>query len=104
MAGRPKGLPKTGGRQKGTPNRVTSAVRDAILAAFQKVGGEDYLVKVAREDPRTFCTLLARILPRDVSIDVPGDQPTTIADIALRASERRRAREAEARAAIESGV
>lgn len=28
-SGRPKGIPKTGGRQKGTPNKRTSKMRDA---------------------------------------------------------------------------
>jgi hypothetical protein len=36
MAGRPKGLPKTGGRQKGSLNRVTADVK----ALAQNHGGE----------------------------------------------------------------
>ena len=48
---RPKGLPKTGGRKPGTSNRMTREVREAILRAFDQVGGEDYLVQVARDDP-----------------------------------------------------
>ena len=63
---RPKGLPKTGGRKAGTPNRMTSQVREAILRAFDQVGGEDYLVKVAQDDPKTFCTLLGRLIPAEV--------------------------------------
>jgi len=31
MAGRPKGLPKTGGKVKGTPNKVNTAFREEIL-------------------------------------------------------------------------
>jgi hypothetical protein len=30
---RPKGLPKTGGRQRGTPNKVTTEFREAAAAA-----------------------------------------------------------------------
>ena len=59
--------PKTGGRRKGTPNKVTREVKDAILQAFDKVGGEDYLVRVAEEDPRTVPTLLGKVVPRDVT-------------------------------------
>jgi len=62
--------PKTGGRKRGTPNRVTSAVKDAILRAFEKVGGEDYLVTVAKSDPRTLCALLSRVLPSELRADV----------------------------------
>lgn len=60
---RPKGLPKTGGRKAGTPNRITREVREAILRAFDQVGGEDYLVQVARGGPKTFCTLLGKLVP-----------------------------------------
>ncbi len=56
-----------GGRQKGTPNRLTAEVKQAILNAFDNVGGETYLEKLAVEDPRTFCTLLGKILPRDIN-------------------------------------
>ena len=30
-AGRPKGLPKSGGRKKGTPNRPTASLRDRLI-------------------------------------------------------------------------
>ena len=55
------------GRPEGAKNKVTAAVKEAITNAFEKVGGEDYLVTVAREDPRTFCTLLGKVLPLQVS-------------------------------------
>jgi hypothetical protein len=66
-AGRKKGTPKTGGRQKGVRNHVTTSLRDAIIHAFDTVGGEAYLVRVARSNPTVFCTLLARILPLQLS-------------------------------------
>ncbi len=64
---KPKGSPKTGGRQKGTPNKTSAELRQAILSAFTTVGGVDYLVHVAREDVRTFCTLLGKVLPAEMS-------------------------------------
>lgn len=64
---RPKGSPKLGGRQKGTPNKTSAKVKEAILGAFDKVGGMTYLEKVAREDPKTFCTLLGKVLPTEIS-------------------------------------
>ncbi len=60
---------KTGGRQDGTPNKTTAALKDAILAALETVGGESYLVKVAKENPQVFCTLLGKVLPMQVSGD-----------------------------------
>jgi len=51
------------GRKKGTPNKVTADVKDAILKAFGDVGRDQYLKKVAQDDPRVFCALLGRVLP-----------------------------------------
>lgn len=59
---------KTGGRKSGTPNKLTSDVREAIQGAFVKAGGETYLLRVAEDDPRTFCKLLGMTLPKDVNL------------------------------------
>ncbi|RKY14898.1 MAG: hypothetical protein DRQ55_20195 [Planctomycetota bacterium] len=63
---------KTGGRQKGTPNKTTAAMRDAIFEAFEQVGGVEYLVYIAEEDPRTFCGLLKRLLPSEARAESQG--------------------------------
>ncbi len=60
---------KTGGRQKGTANKNTAALKDAILNVLHRVGGEDYLASVAIADPKTFCTLLGKILPMQIAGD-----------------------------------
>jgi hypothetical protein len=62
-----KGSSKTGGRKRGTPNKITRNVREAILAAFEEAGGVDYLRTVAKEDPKTFCTLLGKTMPTVVA-------------------------------------
>lgn len=51
------------GRPKGMPNKTTQSIKEAIERAFDKLGGTDYLVHVGRNDPRTFCALLSRLLP-----------------------------------------
>ena len=66
------GRPKTGGRKRGTPNKTTASIKDAILRAFEKVGGEEYLAMVAKRDSRTFCSLLGRLLPSEVKTDAGG--------------------------------
>ncbi len=38
MAG--KGNPKTGGRKRGTSNKTTALLKDAILEAAQQAGGD----------------------------------------------------------------
>jgi|TARA_R110002051_G_scaffold29756_2_gene69212 hypothetical protein len=56
---------KYGGRKKGTPNRTTGDMKAAILEAFERAGGADYLTMLAADEPRTFVTLLAKILPSE---------------------------------------
>jgi hypothetical protein len=55
------------GRKKGVPNKLTKDLKEAILHAFDQVGGVDYLQKVAEEDQRTFCTLLGKVLPMQIT-------------------------------------
>ena len=63
-----KGI-KTGGRQKGTPNKMTANVKAAVLEAFDRVGGPAYLEKVAQENPAVFCQLIGKVIPLQVGGD-----------------------------------
>lgn len=54
------------GRKKGVPNKTTAKVKDAIMQAFDMAGGAEYLKKVSQDDPRTFCSLLGRVLPAEI--------------------------------------
>jgi hypothetical protein len=46
-AGRPKGLPKTGGRRKGTPNRATISFRERLAArGYDPI---DELITISRD-------------------------------------------------------
>jgi hypothetical protein len=57
------------GRKKGVPNKLSADVKAAIMEAFNEAGGAKYLRKVARSDPRTFCSLLAKVLLAQVTGD-----------------------------------
>lgn len=81
---------KTGGRQKGTPNRQTALLKDAILqAAIKTGGGKDGLVKYLREraeeNPAAFMTLLGKVLPMQVANDDSGEPFKIINKIELTA-------------------
>lgn len=62
---------KTGGRAKGTPNKVSAILRDAVVKAATDHGrdgeGKDglagYCHKLAASEPRAFASLLGRMLP-----------------------------------------
>jgi hypothetical protein len=47
-----KGQAKTGGRRKGTPNKLNADVKAMILAALHSAGGQRYLVRQAKETLR----------------------------------------------------
>jgi hypothetical protein len=61
--GRPKGQPRTGGRQKGTPNKLSGDLKEMILGALDDAGGRKYLAARAADTPGPFLTLLGKILP-----------------------------------------
>src|SRR3954466_1497404 len=54
---------RRGGRVAGTPNKLTADIKGMILGALDKVGGQEYLARVAVENPAPFLALLGRILP-----------------------------------------
>lgn len=65
-----RNLPKKGpGRPKGSANKITKNIKQAIEEAFNKAGGADYLYTLAQDDPKTFVPLLAKLLPLQVSGD-----------------------------------
>lgn len=73
-----KNLPKKGpGRPKGSANKITKNIKQAIEEAFNNAGGVEYLEKLAKDDPRTFVPLLAKLLP----LQVAGDADNPIAHV-----------------------
>ena len=62
-----KGSAKTGGRQRGTPNKVTAELKDMILQALDNAGGVEYLQKQANDNPAAFLTLVGKVLPMTVN-------------------------------------
>ncbi len=63
---------KTGGRQKGTPNKVTAVLKDAILQSAESAHPEGmaaYLQLQANKNPAAFLTLLGKVLPLTVGGD-----------------------------------
>lgn len=59
------------GRPKGVPNKNTTLLKDAILAAAAKAGGRDglvgYLTKQATDNPQSFLPLLGKVLPMQLT-------------------------------------
>ena len=70
---------KTGGRQRGTPNRFTTFSRALIEDALQELGGSAWLVKLGQEEPVAFAQLLGKLLPRQTNLDTP--KGSTLAEL-----------------------
>jgi hypothetical protein len=64
------------GKPKGTPNKITVALREAILAAGERAGGEEgltgYLTRLAVENSSAYAGLLAKVLPTTLSTPESG--------------------------------
>jgi hypothetical protein len=66
---------KTGGRKKGTSNKLSADIKRKIEEAFNNVGGSKYLEQIAKEHPAAFCTLLGKVLPKQVEQSGPDGGP-----------------------------
>jgi hypothetical protein len=61
---------KFGGREKGTPNKLTKELKDMIRQALEDAGGIEYLVKQANENPNAFLSLVGKLVPLQLSGEV----------------------------------
>ena len=63
--------PRAGmGRPKGSPNKTTKTLKEALLASFETLGGEEWLVSLAESDPKAYASLLGRLVPSEISAEV----------------------------------
>lgn len=72
---------KTGGRKKGTPNRMTADAKEAIRLAAEGAGGVPALTEWARKNPDRFWPLYARLIP-SVAVSAPVVLPSRV-DVVL---------------------
>jgi len=57
----------TGGSRKGIPNKTTVAVKQALIEAFEQMGGVARLAEFAKVEPGEFYKLWVKILPQEIS-------------------------------------
>lgn len=71
MAGRKKGTPKTGGRQKGTPNRTTAEMKGWINELLLR-GRVAFMENLSQTEPKDFCkvylSLMGFVIPKMVAV------------------------------------
>lgn len=63
-------MPRTpgSGRQAGSPNKITTAFKDAVRVAFDDIGGRRAFAAWARENPTEFYRIAARLIPAEVTV------------------------------------
>lgn len=71
------------GRPKGATNKMTRTIKAAIEEAFKKVGGADYLARMADEQPAAFMTLLGKVLPTQLEHSNPDGSMRQITQIKI---------------------
>ena len=57
------------GRQAGSQNKVTKALKEMVLGALDDAGGQEYLATQATKNPAAFLALLGRVLPTTLASD-----------------------------------
>lgn len=69
MAGRPKGQPKSGGREAGTPNKLSTTVRQTVLDVFLKLQADDEnsLEAFAKKYPKEFYLIASKLIPQEIT-------------------------------------
>lgn len=87
--GNPK--PKNSGRKKGTPNKLTSDIKDMVFNALndQRVGGEEEFIRWIIKSNRNreiFYSWLMRMLPSNVSMEHSGSIKTELSMMDLKES------------------
>lgn len=60
------------GRPKGVPNKMSTTVKENVLAVFEQLGGVQHMAEWAVENPNQFYNLYAKLLPTDTNVSHTG--------------------------------
>lgn len=72
---------KTGGRQPGSPNKLSGLAKENIAGVFNRLGGTEAMALWAMENQTQFYQIYARLLPHEVTGE--GGGPVQIIATAL---------------------
>ena len=61
-----KGIAKIGGRRKGTANKLTSTLREAVLLAYRNIGGHEACSQWVADNQTDFYRIAACLIPTEV--------------------------------------
>ena len=72
---------RSGGRVKGTPNKLTSSFKTAVQIAYEQIGGHEAFAEWARANPSDFYKIAARLIPAERA--EPDDSGSRIVNIVI---------------------
>jgi len=85
------------GRKKGTPNKFTRDIKEALIEAANRAGGSEgmagYFLNQAEQNARSFMSLIGRAMP--MAVEVSGS--ITLEALVLEAARKREERDAAAK-------
>jgi hypothetical protein len=61
-------------------NKTTKTLKEALLASFETLGGEEWLVQLAGSDPKAYASLLGRLVPSEIGIEASADVASVLPD------------------------
>jgi len=56
---------KTGGRQAGTPNKITTVFKDAVRIVYDEIGGHSAFAEWAKDNPGDFYKIASKLIPAE---------------------------------------
>jgi hypothetical protein len=66
------------GRPPGSKNKTTLALKEMILNSLDRVGGEEYLARLAIENSSAYASLLGKVLPTTLQASESSGGPAVI--------------------------
>lgn len=69
---------KTGGRAKGTVNKVTTVFKDAVRIVYEDIGGHAAFAEWAKNNQTEFFKIAARLIPTEAALTVDSSQPIVV--------------------------
>jgi hypothetical protein len=72
------GLRAGAGRPKGSKGKIPLALKEAILASLDELGGKEYLKTLAIENSSAYAGLIGKVLPTTLAASDSSGGPATI--------------------------
>lgn len=66
------------GRPRGSRNKSTLAIKQALSDSFEELGGKDWLLELARSEPKTYAQLIGKVIPAELHAKHSGDVSLTV--------------------------